>query len=275
MSEQGAGGGERDPFARPDPQGEPARGAEPTVPVERGTEETVSFQKRPQGSHAYEPPTAPTAPPAPPGPPGSDAPYGQQPGYGSPYAPPQQGQQAHGQPYGQQQGYGQQPYGQDQQAYGQPPYGAAGYGAAGAAGASAYAQQPAYGQQPSYDQGAYGQQPAYAQQGYPQQGYPQGYAPVAPTSGRATTVLVLGIVSLVLLLSCIGFIPAIVALCLAPGARREILDSGGATGGLGQVRAGVICSWVTIGLTVLAVLGFVALVVAGVAADGGSSDGSF
>jgi hypothetical protein len=113
-----------------------------------------------------------------------------------------------------------------------------------------YAQQP-YGQQP-YGQQPYGQ-PGYPQPGYAQPGYPQpGYAPAGPpTAGRATAVLITGIASLVLLFSCIGFIPAIVALVLAPGAEREIHASQGRLGGLGQVRAGRICSWITIAVTVL------------------------
>ena len=48
------------------------------------------------------------------------------------------------------------------------------------------------------------------------------------TSGKATTVMVLGIVSLVLMVSCgLGFIPAVIALVMAPGAGREIEASGG------------------------------------------------
>ncbi|MBA3743260.1 MAG: hypothetical protein H0X00_10100 [Sporichthya sp.] len=54
----------------------------------------------------------------------------------------------------------------------------------------------------------------------------------------------------------LGFIPAIVSLCLAPGAKREIAESRGALTGEGQVKAGVICSWVTIALTLLAIVAF-------------------
>ena len=77
----------------------------------------------------------------------------------------------------------------------------------------------------------------------------------------------LGIVGLVLMCGYgIGVIPAIVALCLAPGARREIEAAGGALTGEGFVRAGVICSWVAVGVTVagIVLIGvFIALAAAG------------
>lgn len=69
------------------------------------------------------------------------------------------------------------------------------------------------------------------------------------TSGQATAVMVLGIVGLsVFCIYGLGVIPAIVALALAPGARRQIRDSGGTLTGEGFIRAGVICAWVAIGL---------------------------
>jgi hypothetical protein len=62
-------------------------------------------------------------------------------------------------------------------------------------------------------------------------------------------VLVLGIVGLVLVCGYgVGLIPAIVALALAPGARREIAQSNGQMGGESFVKAGAICSWITVGL---------------------------
>jgi hypothetical protein len=71
-------------------------------------------------------------------------------------------------------------------------------------------------------------------------------------------VLVLGVSSLVLSLFCgYGFLPAIVALVLAPGARREIRAAGGQLMGLGQIKAGVVCSWVTVAFTVVAILAYV------------------
>jgi hypothetical protein len=147
--------------------------------------------------------------------------------------------------------YGQPQYGQPQPAppYGQPPQ----------------VQQP-YGQQPPYpppQPPAYGQSPA--SYGYPAPTGAYGPQPYygPSTSGKATTVLVLGILSLVLMFGCIGFILAIVALVLAPGAAREIAESGGRLTGESQLKAGKITSWITLGLTALAiVLGVVGLLVA-------------
>jgi hypothetical protein len=117
---------------------------------------------------------------------------------------------------------------------------------------------PAYGQ-PGWGQAPYGQ-PGWGPPGYPPAGYPP------RTSGKATTVLVLGIASLVSFfgLCGIGVVPAIVALVLARGADREIAASGGALTGEGQVQAGRIMSWITVALTVLAlvvVAAFIAIAV--------------
>jgi hypothetical protein len=72
----------------------------------------------------------------------------------------------------------------------------------------------------------------------------------------------------VLLFTCgIGFIPAIVALVMAGGAEREIAQSGGTLQGEGQIKAGRITSWVTIGLTALGVLLLIVLIAFGVSAS--------
>jgi hypothetical protein len=76
--------------------------------------------------------------------------------------------------------------------------------------------------------------------------------------------MVLGIVGLVMVCGWgIGAIPAIVALALAPGAKREIQHSGGTVTGDGFVKAGVICSWVTLGLAIIGIVVFVGLLVLG------------
>ena len=97
--------------------------------------------------------------------------------------------------------------------------------------------------------------PPDPQDPYPAQAYGYGGLPLpAQTSGKATAIMVLGIVGLVM--ACfygIGLILAIVALVMAPGARREIESSGGRLVGAGQIKAGVICSWVTVGLVLAAV----------------------
>ena len=72
--------------------------------------------------------------------------------------------------------------------------------------------------------------------GPPPPGY-GGYPPVPRTSPRAVWVGVCGIGSLVALFTiCIGFVPAIVALCLAPEAKRELREARGALSGDGLLR---------------------------------------
>ena len=106
--------------------------------------------------------------------------------------------------------------------------------------------------------------------GYPGYG---AYGPAVPqTAGRATTVMVLGIVSLVMMFTCgLGFVTAIVALVMAPGAKREIAASGGRLTGESQVRAGSIMSWITLGLTALAVLLFAVIIGIAVSVDDSTS----
>lgn len=78
--------------------------------------------------------------------------------------------------------------------------------------------------------------------------------------------MVLGIVALLMICGYgIGVIPAIVALALAPGAKREIAGSGGMVTGEGFVKAGVICSWIAVGLTIAGVILVVLLLVLGAA----------
>ena len=111
--------------------------------------------------------------------------------------------------------------------------------------------------------------------GAPAGGYGYGYTayPATPTSsGRAVAVMVLGIVSLVgLCLYGVTVVCAIVALALAPGAKREIRASNGWRTGEGMVRAGVICSWICIAL---AVVGIIAVVAFAVALSNGPSSAS-
>lgn len=89
------------------------------------------------------------------------------------------------------------------------------------------------------------------------------------TSAQSIAVLLLGVASLTVAWGVAG----VVALILAPGAKREIAASNGALGGRGLVRAGVICSWISIVLTVLAIA-LIAVVVFGVGlgGSGGSVD---
>jgi hypothetical protein len=124
-----------------------------------------------------------------------------------------------------------------------------------------YGAPPGYGQQqPHAGPPPYG--PPY---GAPAPGY--GYGP--RSSGKATAVLVLGISSLVLMFMCgIGLVTAIVALVMAPGAKREINESQGRLTGLGMVQGGVVCSWVALALIVLfAALLVLVMVVGGSVGD--------
>lgn len=112
-----------------------------------------------------------------------------------------------------------------------------------------YPGQPSQSQYPGQPYPSYGGTPAYATGGYP------------ATSGRATAVLVLGIAAIpTLFVGGIGFIAAIVALALAPGARRDIRSSGGALVGEGQVRAGRVLAIVALVIGVLLIAAFVLLV---------------
>lgn len=132
---------------------------------------------------------------------------------------------------------------------GQPPEQQPGWGQPGQFGqpGQPYGQQ--WGQQPSQPPYQPGPPAPYGQPGYGP--YPSFGQPA--TSSKATTVLVLGIVSLVLMFTCgLGFVTAIIALVMAPGAKKEIAWSGGRLTGESQIRTGSILSWVTLGLTALA-----------------------
>jgi hypothetical protein len=79
-------------------------------------------------------------------------------------------------------------------------------------------------------------------------------SPPPPTHGKATTSLILGILSIVLC----GLVTGIPAIVLGRQARREIRDSNGALGGDGLAQAGFvtgIIGTVWTGLVTLFVLG--------------------
>ncbi len=65
----------------------------------------------------------------------------------------------------------------------------------------------------------------------------------------------------------LGVILSIIALSLAPGAKREIAASGGMLGGADSIRTGVICAWISVGVALLGVVAIVILVIAGSASD--------
>lgn len=117
-----------------------------------------------------------------------------------------------------------------------------------------------YGAQP-YPGQQYPAQP-YPAQPYPGQPYQYGaaYGYVAPPEKNALGIwsLVLGILSVLMLFSCgVGFlagIPAVITGHLSRKAQKEGLANNGGMG-----LAGLITGWVTIGLTLLAVVGLVIL----------------
>lgn len=69
----------------------------------------------------------------------------------------------------------------------------------------------------------------------------------------------LGIASLPGMLFCgLGVVVGVMALIMAPAARREVLAGEGRLGGLGLIRTAVICSWISV---VLAVIGATTLII--------------
>ncbi|GAA4726320.1 protein of unknown function (DUF4190) [Promicromonospora umidemergens] len=159
-------------------------------------------------------------------------------GWQSPYDPPQPYQQGPNVP---------PPYQEQRPEAPQSPYHQA-----------PYQQQPApqqpYGPTTPYQPGA---------QQYPPSMYAAyGYAATPPKNGLGVWSLVLGIVSIVMLFTClVGFLAAIPALItgyMSRRAHREGLANNG-----GMALAGIITGWVTVGLTLLLTVLLVALGLSG------------
>ncbi len=100
-------------------------------------------------------------------------------------------------------------------------------------------------------------QPAY-QPAMPQPGYPP-IPPVAPNSSKATTSLVLGIISIV---AC-GLFLGIPAMVLGRQAKREIEQSQGRLGGEGLATAGFVTGLIGTIWSVLAAILVVVVIAAG------------
>ena len=99
--------------------------------------------------------------------------------------------------------------------------------------------------------------------GPPQPGepHPGSYPAPAPTNGKATSSLIVGITTLVLSWCCGFGVLGLVAVVLGMKGRSEIRRSGGAQGGEGIALAGVITGAIAVlvGLLVLiAVIGVIA-----------------
>ena len=121
--------------------------------------------------------------------------------------------------------------------------------------------------EPTYGQGQPGQPPSYG--GYQPPVYGMGsdpYGPPPKTSGKATTSLVLGVVSMV----CFGFLTGIPAIVVGMRARKEIRLSQGRTTGDGLALGGIITGIIgtLIGLAVLALI--IAAIAIGTSVDNGN-----
>lgn len=64
------------------------------------------------------------------------------------------------------------------------------------------------------------------------------------------TIMLLGIFGLL----CCGIITGIPAIVMGNTAKKEVEASGGTVGGDGKIMAGIICGWIAVGWTALAVL---------------------
>lgn len=115
-----------------------------------------------------------------------------------------------------------------------------------------------YGQQPAYQQPAFQQAPAgaYAQQGYYQQ-----------TRGT-NTMAVVSLIAAICGLTVVPVIGSIVGAITGHMAKRQIAETG--EEGSGMATAGLVISYITIGLTILLVIGSILffVVFAGVATNG-------
>lgn len=83
-------------------------------------------------------------------------------------------------------------------------------------------------------------------------------AAAVPTARAATIVGMLGVGSLPGMLFCgLGAPLAVIALAMAPSARRQVEASNGRLGGLGLIRAARICSVVSLVIALIMVVGVV------------------
>ena len=79
-----------------------------------------------------------------------------------------------------------------------------------------------------------------------------------PTARAAAVVGLLGVGSLPgMLFLGLGAPMAVIALVMAPSARRQVLDSHGRLGGLGLIRAARICSIISLVIAVVMAVGLV------------------
>ena len=141
---------------------------------------------------------------------------------------------------------------------GQPP---PGYGYPPPPAGQAYQPPPAYGQQPGY---------AYP----PPWGYPQ---PAVPDNGQAIAGFVLSLVSLGLLVISAGLSTIISIGCAVAGVicsrngKRKV-DAGETPKHRGLAQAGYIIGWVSLGLSILATIAWIAIFVFAATSDDPNND---
>ena len=113
--------------------------------------------------------------------------------------------------------------------------------------------QPYQAQQPYQP---YQAQPYQPQQPYPPHvGAPYGYVPPPPKNALGVWSLVLGIMSLVLLFSCfVGILAAVPAVITGHLSRKA--QRAGLANNEGLALGGIVTGWITIGLTLLVMVGF-------------------
>ncbi len=79
-----------------------------------------------------------------------------------------------------------------------------------------------------------------------------------PTARAAAVVGILGVGSLPGMLFCgLGTFMAVLALAMAPSAKRQVRDSRGRSSGLGLIRAARICSVISLVIALVMVVGVV------------------
>lgn len=115
--------------------------------------------------------------------------------------------------------------------------------------------------QPGYPPPVYGGPSGFGHQGPRTPGMPPGYGypyhqGPRPTNSKATTSMVLGIVSLVIC----WFVTGIPAIIIGNRAKKEIEASGGFEDGEGMAQAGVIMGWIATVLSLLGIAFYVAMI---------------
>jgi hypothetical protein len=104
--------------------------------------------------------------------------------------------------------------------------------------------------------------PGYPQPGYPPAGYPPppypaaGYYPARVTNSNATISLVLGLLAWM-----VCPLTAIFGVIYGRRAQDEIDASGGTQSGEGMAKAGIILSWIIIGIYGLMIVGFIVFLI--------------